>query len=83
MDGGRKLLSVSTASPYKFAPAVYFALTGKSPENELDAMELLKEYSGEPIPSPLSGVVKKKIRFDPEKAIQAEEMKEIVLRGAE
>ncbi len=83
MDGGRKLLSVSTASPYKFAPAVYFALTGESPENELDAMELLKEYSGEPIPSPLSGVVKKKIRFDPAKAIQAEKMKEIVLRGAE
>ena len=76
---GGKLLSLSTASPYKFAPSVLRALTGEAPENELDAMDRLREITGVPIPAPLSGIGNRKIRFDPEKAIKADDMPEAVL----
>ncbi len=78
-DGKRKMLAVSTASPYKFAPSVLAALTGEVPGNELDAMALLEKKTGVPVPAPLAAVVGKKIRFDPEKAIKAADMPEAVL----
>lgn len=78
-DGNRVMLSVSTASPYKFAPAVYRDLTGKTFENELDAMQALEELTCVPVPAPLSGIAERRIRFDPEASIAREDMLKTVL----
>jgi threonine synthase len=75
----RKLICASTASAYKFSPAVLKALTGSVPENELDAMELLEKMTGNEIPKPLRGIAQRKVRFDPDKAIKAEDMPKAAL----
>ena len=78
-DKNRMMLSVSTASPYKFAPAVYRDLTGKSFDNELDAMQALEELTCVPVPAPLSGIEERAVRFDPEASIAREDMLKTVL----
>ena len=45
---------LSTASPYKFAPAVLAALGKNVPENAFDAMEKLHELTETDIPAPLA-----------------------------
>ncbi len=57
----RVVLTVSTASPYKFASAVYESLTGKQACNDIDALEILKEYTNIDIPYPLRDIGKRKI----------------------
>ncbi len=57
----RKILAVSTASPYKFARDVYFSLCGKEPTDELSALRELSELTGVEIPYPLSGLTNKKV----------------------
>ena len=52
-EAERRILTVSTASAYKFAADVYASLTGKKPEDELEALGMLEELTGEPIPAPL------------------------------
>ena len=47
------MLVVSTASPYKFAGDVLRSLSGKKPEDDLDAPEALLALTGVPIPAPL------------------------------
>ncbi len=69
----------STASPYKFSPAVLKALTGEVPENELDAMHILKSKTGVEIPAPLSGIEKRVIRFNPDSFIMPDMMPQMVL----
>ena len=81
VDSKRKMLAVSTASPYKFSPSVLKALTGEIPENELDAMEFLSRMSGVEIPAPLAGIANRKIRFDPDQAIKAEDMPKVILEN--
>ena len=49
----RKILTVSTASAYKFAADVYTSLTETKPSDELEALSMLEALTGEPIPSPL------------------------------
>ena len=49
----RRILTVSTASAYKFAADVYTSLTGSVPADELEALDMLETLTGEPIPSPL------------------------------
>ena len=49
----RRILTVSTASAYKFAADVYTSLTGCRPEDELKALTMLEDLTGEPIPAPL------------------------------
>ena len=49
----RKILTVSTASAYKFAADVYTSLTGISPSDELEALNMLEALTGEVIPDPL------------------------------
>ncbi len=75
----RKIICASTASAYKFSPAVLKALNGSVPENELDAMEMLEELTGNAIPKPLRGIAQRKVRFDPDDAIKAEAMPEAAL----
>ena len=60
----RKILAVSTASPYKFAGDVFSSISGKEPQNDLSALDELFELSGVEIPSPLCGLKNKEIRHD-------------------
>ncbi|MBQ7333692.1 MAG: threonine synthase, partial [Clostridia bacterium] len=57
----RKILAVSTASPYKFARDVYLSLSGQEPSDELSALIELSELTGVKIPTPLSRLKDKKI----------------------
>ena len=57
----RKILAVSTASPYKFASDVYISLTGKEPSDELSALSELSKLTGVEIPKPLAHLTDKKI----------------------
>ena len=59
----RRMLVVSTASPFKFAKPVLSALEGQVPEDEEKAMQALSEAIRQPIPLPLADVTKKAIRF--------------------
>ena len=45
---------LSTASPYKFAPAVLAALGQKVPDDALAAMAKLQALTGVPVPTPLA-----------------------------
>ena len=68
----------STASPYKFAPAVLGAVAAdKISDDEFDMLSALNEVSGVAAPAPLAGLKGKKIRF--ERVCDGSEMKETVL----
>lgn len=69
----RKLLVASTASPYKFSPAVLYAISGEKP-GELDAIDRLNELTKCEIPAPLKGIREREIRFDPTDSILPTEM---------
>ena len=76
----RKLLVVSTASPYKFASDVYASLYGETPKDPLTAGERLSEKTGTEIPAPLADIAKRTVRFTQE--TDAAHMAEEVLRFA-
>jgi len=57
----RKILVVSTASPYKFARDVYLSVSGKEPSSDLCALNELSELTGVKVPMPLSNLKDKKI----------------------
>ncbi len=73
----RPIVLASTASPYKFAGAVYKALTGKDASGELEALDELSALTGTEIPTPLAHIGERKVRF--EKTIHPEEMTASVL----
>lgn len=56
-------LVVSTASPYKFCPAVLEGI-GATPVEGLAAFEALSKATGTPIPAPLAALAGKRVRFD-------------------
>lgn len=78
-DSGDKTITVvdSTASPYKFAADVYFALGKEKPSDPLDAIEELSKFSGTEVAYPLKGLAERKIRFN--KIIESSEMLKEVL----
>ena len=57
----RKMLTVSTASPYKFAADVYRAVSGKEPIGDLEALFELQDYTGVSIPKPIADIKARKI----------------------
>ena len=59
----RKVVTVSTASAYKFARDVYKSLTDTE-EDDLEALSALCRYTGVEIPKPLFGLSEKKIIHD-------------------
>ncbi len=59
-----KMLVVSTASPYKFAADVLLSLTGSKPEDDLAALEMLKNHTGVDIPAPLAAILSKPVLHD-------------------
>lgn len=74
------MLTVSTASPFKFASDVYASLTGERP-SELSAPELLGRLSGVDIPSPIATLRDKRILHS--RSIKKEEMEKATLDFAE
>ena len=72
----RRILTVSTASAYKFAEDVYTSLTDKRPEDGLAALEMLCDLTGEPIPEPIKGLAEKEILHS--STIDKTEMKDAV-----
>ena len=69
------MVVASTASPYKFAADVCASLGYKKPEDDLDALALLKDVSGMDISYPLKDLDKRTVRFnktvDPAKMLDA------------
>ena len=63
-DSHRKVILASTASPYKFASSVYYALTGKAADGDLEALEQLSSLTKVEIPAPLAGIGERTVRFD-------------------
>ena len=56
---------VSTASPYKFSADVLEAVDSKSTDHDgIKAMAILSEVTGTKIPTPLSGLDKRTVRFE-------------------
>ncbi|HBJ18221.1 MAG TPA: threonine synthase [Clostridiales bacterium] len=77
----RKMLVVSTASPYKFAKTVTHALTGNTPPDGIEAADRLHTLTGREIPAPLDALRRATIRFS--EVIEAPDMPKTVLHFAE
>ena len=76
----RKMLTVSTASPYKFASDVLLSL-GVTPEGDgVDVLDELFAFSGVEIPLPLATLRGKEVRFS--QIITKEEMADATLQFA-
>lgn len=76
----RKILVVSTASPYKFARDVFKSITDKEPENDISALKELADLTGVDIPAPLAALQGKKVIHD--KTIDKSDMAEATLEFA-
>ena len=59
----RRILTVSTASAYKFATDVYTSLTGERLD-DLDALGMLNKLTGVEIPEPLAGIADRAVIFN-------------------
>ncbi|MGN1410465.1 MAG: threonine synthase [Eubacteriales bacterium] len=76
---GTKTVLASTASPYKFAPAVCEALGIEHGDGDIFALlDTLSEKTGTPVPKPLSDAAKLDIRFT--EVIPKEDMAELIFR---
>ena len=76
-----KTVIVSTASPYKFTPAVYEAVAGKlDTTDEFELVSKLNAVSGLKVPDALANLATKEVRFN--NSIDKQEMKEFVLATA-
>ena len=76
-----RILTVSTASPFKFSADVLEGLTGQAVEQKETAAEKLAAAACTTVPTPLCGLADKPIRF-PE-VIEADRMAEDVLAFAD
>ncbi len=77
----RKMLTVSTASAYKFAADVLTSLTDRVPQGDTEALAALTTLTGVPIPKPLCGLDGKEILH--KGVIAPEEMEESVKEFAD
>ena len=59
----KRIIIASTASPYKFASAVYESLTAEAAPEGPAALDALCEYTHVEITAPLAGLEKKAVRF--------------------
>ena len=62
-ESENKMLVVSTASPYKFAPAVLSALGENVPEDDFDALDKLFAVTKTAIPKNLASLREAEVRF--------------------
>ena len=72
------MVVASTASPYKFAADVCASLGMKKPEDDLDALDMLKKATCTEIPYPLCGIAERKVRFT--ETVKSEQMLDAVKR---
>ena len=79
----RKMLSVSTASPYKFASDVYRSITQKRFEDEFDNIDALSDLTGTTVPAPLASLRTKAVIFDPSASIAPDNMADFVKKTAD
>ena len=79
-EESRTILVASTASPYKFSPAVLGALGKAVPEDGFEALRNLQKISGVPAPERLAALEEQEDRFTA--VIPAGDMKEAVLTFA-
>lgn len=80
-EAERKMLVVSTASPFKFAKDVTYALTGNTPPDGIEAADRLHRLTGRSIPAPLDALRNRAPRFSD--VISVPDMPQTVLRFAE
>jgi len=73
----RKIVTVSTASPYKFARDVYTSLKPDADCTDIEALSLLEELTGVAIPTPLKAVLTKEPRHT--RVIEKTDMEKVVL----
>ena len=71
-ENGNKMLVVSTASPYKFAPAVLSALGEEVPSDDFDALDKLFAVTKCAIPANLASLREAEVRFT--KTVEPEDM---------
>ena len=72
------MVVASTASPYKFAADVCASLGMEKPEDDLDALDMLKKATCTEIPYPLCGIAERKVRFT--ETVKSEQMLDAVKR---
>jgi threonine synthase len=70
------MVVASTASPYKFAADVCKSLGMEKPADDMDALDMLSEFSGTEISYPLRGLSEREVRFT--RVINADEMLDVV-----
>ena len=78
---GTPMVVLSTASPFKFAPAILAALGSDAGSDEFESLGRLAELSGQPAPESLSGLRQKPVRFD--EVCTKEAMRDVVCRWLE
>ncbi len=71
-ENGNKMLVVSTASPYKFAPAVLSALGEEVPADDFDALDKLNAVTKVAVPANLACLRDAEVRFT--KTVDPKEM---------
>ncbi|MBO4432184.1 MAG: threonine synthase [Clostridia bacterium] len=59
----RPMVIASTASPYKFTKSVLLSLGSEVPDDEFEAIEKLNSITGVAVPTPISSLSGKAIRF--------------------
>ena len=77
-DGTTPTLVVSTASPYKFSPAVSKALGVSFGNDEFETVENLEKATGTAAPQPIKELKNKEVRFN--RVANKEDMRDEVLR---
>ena len=70
------MVVASTASPYKFAADVCKSLGMERPVDDMDALDMLSEFSGTEISYPLRGLAEREVRFT--KVIDSCDMLDVV-----
>ena len=72
------MVVASTASPYKFAADVCVSLGLERPDNDLDALDMLADYTKTEITYPLRGIAERAVRFT--ETVNSEDMLDAVKR---
>ena len=78
-SAAKRIIIASTASPYKFASAVYEALENKEAPEGPAALDALTELTNVPITAPLAGLDKKTVRFT--RVIEKEDMPAVAIEN--
>ncbi len=76
IESSHKKVILSTASPFKFSKDVYKCLTNKEIKDDLNALDILHEYTNLAIPNSLNELKKLEVRFN--EVIEKEEKETLI-----